>query len=1315
MGRRIIMSEYNLNLDLSLEANSESGSTDIDISGNLIENSSHISVTPLEALTFPLFGRRLIEASAGTGKTYTIASLFIRLLLGHGQQELGHGQQELGHEQPDQNKTKQTAHHCPLTVDKILVVTFTEAATAELRSRIRERIRETRLAFIAGSSKDDYCQQLIEDSISIEHDIRLLRFAELQMDEASIFTIHGFCQRMLQQNAFESGSLFQQTLLEDDSDILSQACNDFWRAHFYQLSTPLTEVIYSYWAHPEALKSELQQWLPRNDLTFIPAITDFDFKSKYEKSLNVIAEVKQAWNADKDDYQDIITHSGVDKRSYSKKNLPNWFDQVSDWASSDSLDLTLPKNLVKFSQEELHTKTKKGEAPTHATFVLIEDLLKQDISIKNTLLIKATHWIKDNLQTTKQQHMLLGFDDLLTRLDHALQVSAEGHLGKQIKQQYPIALIDEFQDTDPVQYRIFDTIYADASYVEGSYVENGDTGLDEDASSNEHANGELPLFNQSGLFMIGDPKQAIYSFRGADIFTYMKARNAVTAHYSLDNNYRSSAEMIDAVNGFFNHKTAPFIYDQDIPFFPVKAPPIKRKKLVVNNPDDDQQTALQFLHINGGLSSDAFRYASAQAAVNEIKALLLLAQQDQAYLEDSDGHKSPILANNISVLVRTGNEANIIRKALLEENINSVYLSLKESVFASTLAQDLLRLLSACLHPSNERYLRSAIACKLFSLTPYQIHRTFSDTASWEAKIADFARYKTVWEDSGILVMLQQCFHEQGISAKLLAQNQGERALTDLLHLAELLQKNSMVYEGSFALLRWFSEQISNAKNEQGEQKQRLESEKELVQVSTLHKSKGLEYDIVFIPFSGLYREPKECLFHDSQQRLVFDLEADDANKELTAKELLAEDIRLLYVGLTRSVYRCYLGIGPYKKGRSKATPLTKSALGYLSIKAGEELQAGDDQNLKRLLQSVCDMSENIGLRNAPTLMTETYQALSQSPEQLIAPRQFTGAIEKNWWVTSYSALSRFHSVPTIEDKNTKKIPQESVKATGDILSQPSLASSLPLAASPSGLPQDPQTEASAYNVFNFPRGAKHGTFLHELFEEIDFQDSPSEKLIPWLTERLTINNYEPVEEWAPIVSQWITHILDHRLVASEYPELTLSSLTEQQKKVEMQFFIPMQPIEASSINKLIMHYDPLSARAGLLQFNQVQGMLKGFIDLTFEYEGQYFVLDYKSNYLGDSLQDYNDDAMAEAIIEHRYDFQYQLYTLALHRLLKSRLEDYDYETHIGGVFYTFLRGMQGEENAGSYFIKPAFALIEQLDKLLSGELSAQQLLEDLS
>jgi exodeoxyribonuclease V beta subunit len=302
--------------------------------------------------------------------------------------------------------------------------------------------------------------------------------------------------------------------------------------------------------------------------------------------------------------------------------------------------------------------------------------------------------------------------------------------------------------------------------------------------------------------------------------------------------------------------------------------------------------------------------------------------------------------------------------------------------------------------------------------------------------------------------------------------------------------------------------------------------------------------------------------------------------------------------------------------------------------------------------------------------------------------------------VTSYSALSRFHTAPTLEDKQTKKIAEKSVQPLEQSVSELVLPSV--------------DSDVNEITIFSFPRGAKHGTFLHELFEEIDFQDSPKEKLHDWLIERLTINHYEPVAAWANVLSQWISFILDHALAPTTYPDLRLSELTPKQKKVEMQFFIPMALIDADSVNQLIAHYDPLSARAGALQFNQVQGMLKGFIDLTFEYQGQYFVLDYKSNYLGDNLQDYSEQAMADAIVEHRYDFQYQLYTLALHRLLKSRLVDYDYHQHIGGVFYTFLRGMQGTSNAGCYFTKPAFELIDKLDRLLSGELDAQQSQEEL-
>ena len=1085
----------------------------------------------------------------------------------------------------------------------------------------------------------------------------MLRFAELQMDEAAIYTIHGFCQRMLKQNAFESGSLFQQNLLEDDTQFLLQAVNDFWRTFFYELSAPLTELIFSYWQDPQALKKELLSYLSRSYMQFLPDISDFDFKHKYEKSLAIIENLKNNWIKSEADYFDIITHSDVSKRSYSKKNLPNWLEQISRWAFVADSSLSLPKNLSKFSQKALDEKTPKGAAPKHAIFSEIEKILELDLSLKNTILIKATHWVRAHLQKNKQAQMLLGFDDLLSNLNNALQKSENNHLATQIRSSYPIALIDEFQDTDPVQYSLFNLIYQ---------TEENDNSP------------ELDNKKRSGLFMIGDPKQAIYSFRGADIFTYMKARQNVTAHYSLDNNYRSSPEMIHAVNAFFDFCPAPFVYEDDIPFIKVKAPKIKRKKLIIANTDDLAQTALQFIHPVGGENAEGFKDTITHACVNEVKTILQLSQQGKAYLEDESGKKKAISANNIAVLVRTGKEASLIRNALFNENINSVYLSLKESVYSTPLAQDLLYILKACLYPENERLLRSAVACKLFALTPYQIHQLLADTQVWELKIAAFTEYKAVWQKDGVLVMLHKLIHEQGISRILLTQKKGERLLTDLLHLVELLQKNSVEQEGEFALLRWFSEQLQQA-NEGSDQKQRLESEKDLLQVSTLHKAKGLEYDIVFMPFVGLHRKVHHCIYHDPDKefQLCYDLNNNKNSLALAEKEQLAEDLRLLYVGLTRSVYRCYIGISSYKSGRLKNSPLAKSALGYICLKTGKDLQAGETALLNDHLNKMCQTSNNISVRVRPADNETIYQE-KVTDELLHPPTLFNHNIEKNWWINSYSSLSRFHSGS--HEVSTNSVETEVVKT----------------------VEKSPEKTA-----FSFPRGAKHGTFLHELFELIDFETADNENLTTLVLTQLEKHLYDSPELWTPVLAAWIEQILSHSLLPEKElaeKDLKLSDLSPQAKKVEMQFFLSMKPVNSFAVNKLIKSHDPLSARAGELHFRTVQGFLKGFIDLTFEKEGKYYILDYKSNYLGDKLTDYSLANIELAMIEHRYDFQYQLYTLALHRLLKSRLPDYHYETHIGGVFYTFLRGMQGQEGFGIYYNKPDFALIDGLDKLFSGE-----------
>lgn len=329
---------------------------------------TEISVHRLNVLTLPLNGQRLIEASAGTGKTYTIGILYLRLLLGLG---------------------KDAAFSRPLSVEEILVVTFTEAATNELRGRIRENIHKLRLACIRNEVEgaEPAYQQLLDEIPDKGRAAIWLLAAERQMDEAAIYTIHGFCQRMLAHNAFESGILFEQTLIQDQQPLERQGCADFWRRHCYPLPLSMAQVISQEWSGPEALLAELHPYL-QGDMPYIVNAPNSDetLLSRHEKITQLISDVKYQWNEVAGELHDLIAGSGVDKRSYSSKHLPNWLNSVTDWAQVPTEDYLLPKALEKFRQSVLAEKTKKGVIPEHSLFVAIDDLYKQPLTLRDLII-----------------------------------------------------------------------------------------------------------------------------------------------------------------------------------------------------------------------------------------------------------------------------------------------------------------------------------------------------------------------------------------------------------------------------------------------------------------------------------------------------------------------------------------------------------------------------------------------------------------------------------------------------------------------------------------------------------------------------------------------------------------------------------------------------------------------------------------------------------------------------------------------------------------------------------------------------------------
>lgn len=1172
--------------------------------------------------TFPLCGWHLIEASAGTGKTYTIAGLYLRLLLGHGTAASGFGS--------------------PLPVDQILVVTFTEAATAELRERILHAIRTLRRALEAGESSDALFQQLMDECPNRALALRQLLLAEQQIDAAAIYTIHGFCQRMLTQNAFESGSLFDNEFLTEEQQLRRDAVADFWRSLTWQIDPVLARALLRHWIAPDALLRDLIPHLTLAELVCEPRNAD-TLPQRHAQIVRDLQILKQQWLTDAANLNVWIAASDVAKQTYSKRNLPLWLDKVTEWAQQPVTSYEYPKELERFSRTVLQGKSKSGQVPDVTVCALIESWLAAPQDIDDVVMAQALVQVRLRLRQQKQRQQQLSFDDLLSQMAAALQGSRGEMLAERIREQYPVAMIDEFQDTDPQQYRIFSAIYA---------------GHDE-----------------CGFYMIGDPKQAIYAFRGADIFTYMAAKTQASATYSLETNYRSTQALVSGVNALFSVSGKPFVYQDSIPFDHVRA----RGKPATLTLNQVPQPALQccFLQEESApaCSGADYNQMAAQAAAAQIHHWLTEGQRGHAHLGDR-----PVQPADIAVLVRSRREASLIEQALLQCGIASVYLSNRDSVFTQPVVMAVERLLEACLNPDDERAIRALMATDLMGWTASQLAELNDSESTWELVVDAIQESALIWHKQGVLPMIRQWLFRYNIPAQLLAQPQGERTLTDILHVGELLQTAASTLNGEHALYRWLVERCLQPSGDTDEQQMRLDSERQRVQIVTIHKSKGLQYNLVLLPFICSYRGNTTPRYHDHRrQRVTLDLRGDDTSYALAAEERLAEDLRLLYVALTRGVYLTWLGIADIKvTGRTTHRDDRPSALAYLFQALGDVALG---TVMRRWIAAHGQQEEVASVGALPLPPVEArYVAEEPAPVQLQA-RRFTRTIERNWRVTSYSALTA-----QVSQRTVPVVPVLDVSPEGN---QEVLLSAAEAVSAP------------VYDVFHFPKGAQPGTFLHSLLEDLDFRSHPAQLRV-WVQDHLQgvqLSRDWQADCWLPVLVDWLQAILYCPLAES----INLAQLSPARCFSELEFLLPLAPVSAGQLNRCLQAGDSLSAQAPALFFYELQGMLKGFIDLVFEHQGRFYIADYKSNYLGDSADAYQLESMQAAMIAHRYDVQYQLYTLALHRYLQQRIPDYDYDRHIGGVFYLFLRGMGPEPGSGVYRCRPSKQHILALDALFRG------------
>ena len=1195
------------------------------------------------ALRCPLRGSRLIEASAGTGKTFTISALYLRLVLGHGEGDNAFSRELLP---PD-----------------VLVVTFTEAATQELRDRIRARLVEGAQAFRGELTEPDpILSGLLADIPEAEHAsaARKLDIAAQWMDEAAVSTIHSWCQRMLREHAFDSGSLFTQTLETDQRDLLAEVARDYWRLHCYHLHGSALAWVQSGWGQPDALLAQARRLF---DPTAAAPATEL--QALLEQVLNQrdaeLAALKVPcvqWADELEALLDQAVEQGVvDKRKIQKRYYAPWFETLRQWAlTPEQIKLELPPAAwARLSEDGLGEAWKKGAVPDHPALRGLPQLRESLAALPNPdsdALRHAADWMSVRFEAEKRRRAQMGFDDMLTRLDAALQGPNGDRLAEVIRQQFPVALIDEFQDTDPLQYRIFDRIYRVA--------EN-----DQDCA----------------LLLIGDPKQAIYAFRGADIHTYLRARGDTAGrHENLDTNFRSSQTMVTAVNRVFeqaeqNFAAGAFLFrkadDNPMPFLPVGAR--GRKEVWCSDGEPAPALTAWLLESEEPLSGDVYRREMAERCASEMTALLQAGQQGRAGFARDGEPFAAVRPADMAVLVRTGREAQLIRDALAARGVRSVYLSDKDSVLATQQAQDVLRWLRACAEPGNDRLLRAALASHSLHLNWQALDQLNQDERLWEQRLDQFRDYRRIWQRQGVLPMLHRLLHDFELPARLQQQDDGERALTNLLHLAELLQRAARELDGEQALIRHLAELIRQAdEGAADEQVLRLESDAELVKVVTIHKSKGLEYPLVFLPFICLSRPVRA----DQPLRLSDGWVLKPTTDQVAEadRERLGEDLRLLYVALTRAQHACWLGMADLKSGNNKQSVLHRSAIAWL-LGGGAALESSIQ--LKDWLARWQPDGEVVALQGAPEPRDDRLPLLDDGPALVDARRPAHGRFDA-WWIGSYSALA-------LSGESTDSALAEWI---ADDERQSRFV---------------PLRRGEQPSIHRFPRGPQPGTFLHGLLE-LAAQEGFSalqdaERCRRWLAPRCQRRGWG---EWSDCLSEWLGQLLQRPgLVPGT--ELALGELPPSRYQSEMAFMFAASKVDVQQIDRLVTAMTLDGQPRPALQRDRLNGLFKGYIDLVLEHEGRYYVLDYKSNWLGATAADYSEAAMSRALLEHRYDLQYVFYLLALHRQLQARLPDYDYDRHIGGALYWFMRGVDAE-NGGLCHQRPPRELIETLDRLFAGQ-----------
>ena len=1306
-------------------------------------------------------GMTLIEASAGTGKTRELTGIVATLVVEDGRR-----------------------------LDEILVVTFTRAATAELRDRIRHTLRSAHRAVVAGEAPEaSQAEELLagwrEDAgFDPEAAVRRLEAALEDIDRANVFTIHGFCQRVLADLAFDGGFPFGFEVSGDAAELVVRAARDFWRRRVYPASRLLAGYAADHGFHPDYLAAWVGRWRAKPDLRLKGGEPlDVPVESREAAWQGVREEVEAVWERHRETFLDEVRNgSWLHRGRYRAPRTESELAAISALLA-DPEPLLPPAGLFgRYGAKALEAACRKdGRLPDIPLFAAFDRLEEASAELRATfaawlrwvrreVLVEAAESVRRRVLEDRR----LGYDDLLLELYRALRSEGGERLARRIRREYLVALIDEFQDTDPVQAEVFMRIYGATGGVAGGAPGAGterEAGIARSDGTHGAAVVEAAGFGgptqpppasargaasrpgadndpagAGGLFVVGDPKQSIYRFRGADVFAYLRARDAAHTTRELKRNWRSEPALVEAVNAVFAESN-PFVVPA-IPYPPVAPGREEGDPLRIEGRAGGGPLGFRLLPARpDGRRWTKERAApfAASAAADEIARLLSLAGDGGAAL---DGR--PLTGADVAVLVRTRAQGRRVADALRERNVRSVEVG-DTSVFESREAEQMERLLWALAEPGREARERGALAGDLFGLDTAGLLALETDEVAWSRWSERLRTWRSDWESRGIGPLLRRLVEAESGAARLLRYRDGARRLTNVRHLVDLLQAAEAEQRTAPAgLAVWFSRRRAEAGTRDEDLQLRLESDEELVRILTVHAAKGLEFPLVFLPFAWDARDPalnrdEHAAYHEGEAEgygEVLDLEPDETARALARREELSEDLRLLYVALTRAKYRCVVTWGQVRA--AEHAPLAwllhregSSAAGGTDVPPGAGEGGADGEGLDSVDAAVAattlrfsgltDEALHAEVRafagSRPDLVSVEVPGGSDGPARPtvlaalppsgLAARRLDRPLGRTRQLTSFSALTATAGL------------------SGSAVAQPDVDRpdhDQHEAAEPAAEPASPVEEKERRDAFTFPRGPTAGSCLHRIFEELD-RETESECDLDAIC-RDALADFDLGLEWGGVARAMVERA---RAVRLQEPDSGPASGAKGASRssnapggstgfrlsdpvprlVELEFAFPVAGLDRAQLGASLRengYRDPFApspkGRPDEPPSPPIDGFLRGFVDLVVEHAGRWYVIDYKSNWLGPSREDYSREAVAAAMRASAYPLQYLLYLVALHRHLGLRLPGYDYERHVGGVFYLFVRGMDpaaGTER-GVWFDRPAASFVRGLDGLFRGD-----------